>query len=292
MRILYYPGCTVKATALRDEKASLQVLRVLGIEPIEVENWICCGATYNLPKDTVIQAVASIRTLIRSELTMKKSNTENILLTLCSMCNHVLKMADNLYKNDPDAAQKLNAFLSDEPSNYEGKLRIMHFLEILRDILGYDKIRDKVKRNLKGLNVASFYGCLILRPREVAIDDPEDPVIIEELLLRLNANPVDYPYRNECCGSFNVVSAPEYVWDRAKEIVKSASDYGAKLIVTTCPLCAYNLEEGQKRRRKELRGLELPILYVSELIAYAFGLDDALEPKIKNLLDRMVGKEG
>ncbi|MCR8453631.1 MAG: heterodisulfide reductase-related iron-sulfur binding cluster, partial [Crenarchaeota archaeon] len=72
MRILYYPGCTVKATALRDEKASLQVLRVLGIEPIEVENWICCGATYNLPKDTVIQAVAPIRTLIRSELTMKK----------------------------------------------------------------------------------------------------------------------------------------------------------------------------------------------------------------------------
>lgn len=292
MKILYYPGCTVKATALRDEKASLSVLRVLGIEPIEVENWICCGAVYNLPRDVVIQAVAPIRTLIRSELTMKKNNAANILLTLCSMCNHVLKMADNLYKNDVDAAYKLNAFLSDEQANYEGRLRIMHFLEILRDIVGYDKVKEKLQRSLKGLKVASFYGCFILRPREVAIDDPEDPVVIEEILLRLGANPVDYPYRNECCGSYNVVIAPEHVWDRAKDIAESACDYGAELIVTTCPLCAYNLEEGQKKRKKELRGRELPVLYVSELVAYAFGLDDVLESEVKNLIDKIVGKRG
>lgn len=288
MRILYYPGCTVKATAIRDEKASLAVLEALGFEVIEVEDWICCGAVFNLPRDTVIQAVAPIRTLIRAESTKSKHSTTNILLTLCSMCNHVLKMADNLYKNDPDAAYKLDSYLTDEPK-YRGELRIMHFLEILRDLVGYEKIREKVKRELRGLKVASFYGCFLLRPREVAIDDPEDPIVIEEIMIRLGADPVDYPYRNECCGSFNVVRTPQHVWDRVKDIVESAYDYGAELIVTTCPLCAYNLEEGQKKRKAELKGCELPILYVSELLAYAFGMDDVLEPEVRSILDKMVG---
>ncbi len=291
MRILYYPGCTVKATAIRDEKASLAVLEALGFKIVEVEDWVCCGAVYNLPRDTVIQAVAPIRTLIRAESTMRKHKTSEILLTLCSMCNHVLKMADNMYRSDPDVAYKLDVYLSDEP-NYEGKLKIMHFLEILRDLVGYDKIKEKVRRSLGGLKVASFYGCLLLRPREVAIDDSEDPIVIEEIMIQLGADPVDYPYRNECCGSYNVVRTPEYVWDRTKDIVESANDYGAEIIVTTCPLCAYNLEEGQKRRKKELKGREIPILYVSELVAYAFGLDDALEPEVKVLIDRMVRDRG
>ncbi len=291
MRILYYPGCTVKATAIRDEKASLAVLEALGFKIVEVEDWVCCGAVYNLPRDTVIQAVAPIRTLIRAESTMRKHKTSEILLTLCSMCNHVLKMADNMYRSNPDVAYKLDVYLSDEP-NYEGKLKIMHFLEILRDLVGYDKIKEKVRRSLGGLKVASFYGCLLLRPREVAIDDSEDPIVIEEIMIQLGADPVDYPYRNECCGSYNVVRTPEYVWDRTKDIVESANDYGAEIIVTTCPLCAYNLEEGQKRRKKELKGREIPILYVSELVAYAFGLDDALEPEVKVLIDRMVRDRG
>ena len=148
MRILYYPGCTVKATAIRDEKASLAVLEALGFKIVEVEDWVCCGAVYNLPRDTVIQAVAPIRTLIRAESTMRKHKTSEILLTLCSMCNHVLKMADNMYRSDPDVAYKLDVYLSDEP-NYEGKLKIMHFLEILRDLVGYDKIKEKVRRSEK-----------------------------------------------------------------------------------------------------------------------------------------------
>ena len=261
MRIVYYPGCTMKSMAIRYEKATKSILEAFNIELVEVENWTCCGAVYNLPTDSVVYTVAPLRNLIRAQETAKKEAAEPLILTLCSMCNHTLRQADLRYKTDPDGADRLRKYMDDEPE-YEENVRVVHLLELLREFVGCDKIREKVKRDLKGLKVATFYGCLLLRPKEVAIDDPEDPTVMEDILLCIGAEPVDYPNRNECCGSYNVVRTPDAVWDRVKEIVESAIKFGAKAFVTTCPLCAFDLEEGQKNRSRELRGKFLPIFYV------------------------------
>jgi len=288
MRIIYYPGCTVKSTAIRYEKSARGVLEELGIELIEIKDWTCCGAVYNLPTDTVAYTVAPLRNLIRAQETAKREGAEHYILTLCSMCNHTLRQADLRYRTDIDGAERLRRYMDDEPE-YEKSMRVIHLLELIREFVGYDKIREKVKRSLRGLKVATFYGCLLLRPREVAIDDPEDPTIMEDILLNIGAEPVDYPNRNECCGSYNVVRNPDAVWDRVKEIAESAIGFGAKAFVTTCPLCAFNLEEGQKSRSRELRGKFLPVFYVSELLAYALGMNEYIEKEVLDWIEKLIG---
>ncbi len=288
MRLVYYPGCTVKATAIGYEKATKAILEEFGIELIEIDNWTCCGVVYNLPTDSVAFTVAPLRNLIRAQEVAKKYNAESIILTVCSMCNHTLKQADRRYKTDLDGAERLRKYLDDEPE-YEGRIKVVHLLELLRDYIGYENIRRKVKKPLKGLKAAAFYGCLLLRPREVAIDDPEDPTVIEDILLNIGIEPVDYPDRNECCGSYGVVRDPEVMWDRIKEIAESAIKMGADMFVTTCPLCKFNLEEGQMKKSRELKGRVLPVFYVSELLAFSFGRLDSLNKEVLEKIEKLMG---
>ena len=287
VRIIYYPGCTVKSTAMGYEKATKAVLEEFDIELIEVANWTCCGVVYNLAIDSVVFTVAPLRNLIRAQETAKIREAENILLTICSMCNHTLRQADRRYRIDPDGADRLRRYLDDE-AEYEGKLRVMHLLELLRDVVGYENIRRKVKKPLKNVKAAAFYGCLLLRPREVAVDDPEDPTIMEDIMLSIGIEPVDYPDRNECCGSYGIVRDPESMWERVREIAESAIRMGADMFVTTCPLCKFNLEEGQMKKSRELKGKILPVFYISELLAFSLGRMDSLDrevlEKIENLL--------
>lgn len=288
MRFIYYPGCTVKTTALEYEKTTKAILEEFGIELVEMDNWTCCGVVYNLPTDTVAFTVAPLRNLIRAQEVAKRKKAENIILTICSMCNHTLKQADKRYKTDPDGAYRLRNYLDDE-AEYEGKMKIIHLLELLRDFIGYENIRKKVKKPLKGLKVAAFYGCLLLRPKEVAIDDPEDPTVVEDILLCIGAEPIDYPERNECCGSYGIVRSSEAIWDRIREIAKSAIKRGANAFVTSCPLCKFNLEEGQMRKSRELGGKVLPVFYISELLAYAFGCFSCIDKNVLENIENLLG---
>jgi len=290
MKVVYYPGCTVKSTAIRYEKATIGVLKSFDIDTIEVENWTCCGVVYNLAVDSVAYTVAPLRNLIRAQETARRNETEKIILTLCSMCNHTLRQAERRYKSDIDGASKLRKYMDDEPE-YKGGMRIMHLLEVLNEFIGIDGLKRHVKEHLKGMKVATFYGCLLLRPRGIGVDDPEDPTIMEDILISIGADPVDYPYRNECCGSYSVVRTPGVVWDRVLEITKAALRAGARAFVTTCPLCAFNLEEGQKYRSRELRGKFLPVFYISELIAYALGRREYIEDCVLAQIRRLLGED-
>lgn len=288
MKLMYYPGCSLKTIGLRYEKATKALLKNFGLSLEELERWNCCGVVHNLATDTYIHLVGPARNLIRAQEFSRKIGS-NELVILCSMCFNVLRMTEKRLREDSESYDRISRFMDDEEP-YEFGVKIRHILEIIRDRITLEKIMAKKKRDLSKLNVAAFYGCIILRPPVSAIDDREDPQIIENIIISAGARPIDYPFRNECCGSYIVVKEPEVALKKSLEIVLSAKKNGAKIIITTCPLCAYNLEEAQKYGIRELGGEEIPVFYVPEFLCYALGIDDGLEPQILEKFKKVIGE--
>ena len=141
-------------------------------------------------------------------------------------------------------------------------------MEILRDKVGYDAIKEKVVKPLAGKKVAAYYGCLLLRPSSVMqMDNPENPSIIEDLIRALGGEPVVYPYRNECCGGYVTLEDKTLAQKKSNKVLESAEEKGAELVITACPLCLYNL-------RKNGTEHSVPVMYFTELLAEALGVKE------------------
>jgi heterodisulfide reductase subunit B len=275
MRIPFFPGCTLKTSALNFEESTLAVARQLGIELAEIPRWNCCGTVFSLTSDDLIHHVGPVRILVRAMEMIRESGSEDEhrLVTLCSMCFNTLKRSNQRVRENPEDLKKINDFM-DQEEDYDGKVVVTHFLELVRE-MGFDKVRKNVKASLKDLKVFPYYGCMLLRPAEAGIDDPEDPSILEDLISALGAEPVDSPFKKVCCGSYQTVTNREAVRDLVHDILTHAQKAGAESVITSCPLCAFNLDNVQediKQRYPEFT--EIPVLYFSQLMAVAFGLGD------------------
>jgi len=189
---------------------------------------------------------------------------EKELVTLCDMCYNVLKQANERVRENPDDLETMNEFQDEDP-DYLAEVEIYHLFQILQDMK--DDIKKKIVNPLSSLRVTPYYGCMLLRPEKAAIDDTEDPSVMEELLELTGAEVIDNPKRTECCGSYHTVNRSDIVEKRVKEIVGRAVEDGADVIVLSCPLCQFNLEYHQKTTE-----FEVPVLYLTELLALAFGI--------------------
>ncbi len=263
MKIPYYPGCTLKSTAKNFENTTLAVSQVLDIELIELPRWNCCGTVYSLSSDDLMHQLAPIRNLIR----VQDMGYDNVT-TLCSMCYNTLEQANQLVKSDPEKLEKMNSFM-DREEDYAGGVDVIHYLTLLRDTIGFETL--PVKNSLDGLTVVPYYGCLLLRPEEVSIDNPEAPTIMTDLLTALGATVIDHPYKLECCGSYHTVDYKDVVCEKTFSILSSAQERGAEAVVLSCPLCEFNLDFRQKDVEQEL--VPMPILYFSQLLAIALGIN-------------------
>lgn len=262
--IPYYPGCTLKTHAQGFEECAIESCRALGIELKEMESWNCCGTVHSLAADDVIHQLAPVRNLSRV-----KALPSDRVVTLCAMCYNTLKRADLLLRADSDKRTKLESIMDRGEIAYAGgEVKVLHLLELIRDEIGFEAVKEKAGAGLKGLKVASYYGCLLLRPKEAAIDDPENPSIMEDLVGALGGEAVDFPWKNECCGAYLGATQPETVVLRSREILASAARRGAEAIMTSCPLCFFNLEE----RRDPSSEIGLPVFYFPELMSLALGL--------------------
>ncbi len=271
MDLSYYPGCTLKTKAKGLEDSAVASMDALGIRLVEIERWNCCGTVYSLAEDDLAHHLAPVRNLIR----VKEQGSDRVG-TLCSFCYHTLKRANLLMRNDGEKRKTLNDFMEEEV-DYNGEVEVVHLLEVLRDDVGWENIAAKVRVPLQGLKVAPYYGCTLLRPQEVAIDQMERPTILHQLLETLGAEAVDFPHATECCGSFQIVGNPDFITQCAWEILSSALRRGAEALVLTCPLCHFNLSQRQSeltQRYSDFQGL--PVLYFSQLLAIALGI----EPKV------------
>ncbi len=276
MKLPYYPGCTLKTKAKNFEDSAIAVAKELGIDFIELPRWNCCGVVASLVSDDLMRLLAPIRNLIRVQ-EMNKSGLikdEYRLVTLCAMCFNTLKRANLRVKENPDDLKKINDFMDREEECYNGSVEVVHFLEILRDT-GFENVCKKVKKPLKNLKIAPYYGCLLLRPKEVGIDDPEAPTIQEELLKALGAEVIDNPYKKVCCGSYQTVHNKYAVASLSYDILTHARQGGADAIITSCPLCAFNLDNRQKEIIENHPDFtEIPVFYFTQIMAIAFGLEE------------------
>jgi heterodisulfide reductase subunit B len=272
-RLAYYPGCTLKTNARNFEVSTLATAGALGMELVEPGRWNCCGTVHALAKDDVMHYLAPVRNLIRvEELSNSGAIDGNQVVTLCAMCYNTLKRSNQVFNQDSDKRKKIRDIMTKEDIQYSGGVEVIHYLEALRS-LGWDKVAAQVSKPLKGLKVAPYYGCLLLRPRGIGIDDADHPTIMEDLLKALGAEPVVFAYSQKCCGSYHTVQMKEAVADLSHRILKQAEAAGADVLATACPLCEYNLGPRQDQIRKQYPGFDsMPVVYFTQLMALAFGL--------------------
>lgn len=268
MKLLYYPGCTLKTSAKNLEKSAFAVMKALGHELVEMEDWNCCGVVASLTDDDLMHHLAPLRSLIHVE-----DAGEDKVITLCDMCCNTLKQTNLRVKENPDDLETLNLFM-DRENDYKGTVKVLHFLEFLRDEVGFSVLRKMVKNPLRGIRIMPYYGCMLLRPREVAIDDAEEPTILGDLLSALGAEVVDNPFKIECCGSYHTVEHKELVSKRAHRITNFAIERDSDALVLSCPLCRFNLDVRGKEAEKLFTDYkQIPVYYYTQLIAVALGLD-------------------
>jgi len=291
--IAYYPGCSLKDTAGGFESSAIKVSEELDLNLKELSRWNCCGTVYSLTDDNLMKQLGPIRNLIRA-----KEEGSKTLYTLCSMCDNTLKRANALVREEQDKLTKINNFM-DQEIDYDGGVEVRHYLELLRDELGWEEVTDAASRPLEGLAVAPYYGCMLTRPREIGLDDPHEPTVFDKLIESLGATPVDFPYESECCGSYNTVDDKEMVLSKTQTITAGAAKSGADVIITACPLCHFNLD----RRQADLLEIApnhsaVPVLYFTQLMAVAFGYPQtgkferhAIDPRRVLDLETKVGSE-
>ncbi len=259
MTYSYYPGCTLKTKAKDLDLYARKSAEALGITLEEIEEWQCCGGVYPQAKDEIATKLSSVRTLNSA----KEKGQD--LITVCSACHHVLKRVNNDMKTDEDICLRANNYLQlDE--EYKGETNVIHYLEMLRDIVGFDKIKEKVVNPLTGKKIAAYYGCLLLRPSsEMMFDNAENPTIIEEFIKAIGGTPVVYPFRNECCGGYITLEDKELASKKSNKVLASAEGKGAEMVITACPLCMYNLQNNGTEH-------DLPVVYFTEILAEALGV--------------------
>ena len=260
MKYSYYPGCTLRTKAKDLDAYARASAKALGFELEEIENWQCCGGVYPLGSDEIATKLSSVRALNEA----KEKGQD--LVTLCSACHHVIKRVTDAMRNVEDIRTRANNYMQlDEP--YAGETNVLHYLEVLRDRVGFDELKKKVVNPLKGRKIGAYYGCLLLRPSTVlAFDDPENPQIIEDFIRAIGAEPVVYPYRNECCGGYISLKEKEMSGRMSCNIVDSAAGAGAEMLITACPLCMYNLNKSGSGK--------IPVYYFTELLAEALGVKE------------------
>ena len=258
MKFTYFPGCTLKTKGKDLDVYARASAKALGFELCELPDWQCCGAVYPMAKDEIATKLSSVRALVAT----REENAE--LVTLCSACHNVIKQVNNDMKTDADIALRVNNYLGLE-TPYGGETTVLHYLEVLRDRVGFDKLKAAVKNPLTGRKIAAYYGCLLLRPGKVMqFDDPENPTILEDFIRAIGAEPVIWGMRNECCGGYIAIESREEAAERSGSVMRNAAAKGADTVITACPLCLYNL--------KKNGGSELPVVYFTELLAEALGV--------------------
>ncbi len=260
----YYPGCTLNTVAKDFDLSARDAFRLLGVELAELSKWNCCGSSFPLTPNNVIALTGPANVLVQSQ---KEGGTVS---TLCSFCYSTLKRTNLAVKENKDRRNLVNDFLG---TDYDGGVKVVHLLEVLRDEVGYAELKKRVKRDLKKLKVAAYYGCTLLRPKDVAIDNPENPRIFEDFLEAIGCEAIEFSHRGECCGSHLAMSREDIVVKLSGKVVDAALSFGAELVTTTCPLCFYNLERSQKHMVEASgEATTLPMLYFTQLLGLALGM--------------------
>jgi len=267
MKVGYFPGCSLHSTAREYEESLRAVVAALDIQLEEVHDWACCGATSAHSTNHLLSVALPARTLLQAE----KQKLQRILAP-CAACFNRLASARHALTQDEKIAARVQSILGSDFANSVG---IVSIAELLREVTA--TIRQKATSPLTGLKIACYYGCLLVRPREVcSFDDAEVPNSLESIVSATGATPVKWSMALECCGGGFSLSITGSVVRLGRMILQSAIDVGAQAIVVACPMCHSNLDFRQHAMNgRNGAGKSMPIMFISELVGLSLGLDPA-----------------
>jgi heterodisulfide reductase subunit B len=265
MKLPYYPGCTLYTKARALNTSLHASFTAIGVELRELAHWYCCGTTFTLARDNRMSLIAPLRILAKAQ-----RENEQVIVP-CSVCYNTLKRANYFLKEDTEALEIINEHLEE---SYDGTEHVVHPLEFFRDNKGL--VVSKIKKDLRGMKLGCYYGCLLLRPeKEIKFDDPESPTIFENFVSLIGATPIDFPLKVECCGSYLVVNSPDAAVEASYKLLRNAKGNGAEALVTSCPLCHYNLDALQNKiKAMHPEFGEIPIFYFTQILAAALGVEE------------------
>lgn len=265
MRYSYYSGCSLHATAREFDLSTRAVCSRLGVELTEIPDWNCCGATAAHSTSHLLSVALAARNLSLAE------GQGDDLLVPCAACYHRLMVARKEMDENPETRERVVQITGRE---YVGRVGLRSLLEVLAG-LDPEQLTAKVVRPLKGLRVACYYGCLLVRPPAVTgFDDPEHPRTMDKLMRLAGAEPVGWDYKTECCGATQGISNEPVALKLVGDILGVASRAGADCLVCACPLCQSNLDARQGHvNRFYGTSFKLPVMYFTQLLGLAFGAE-------------------
>ncbi len=265
IQIGYFPGCSLHSSAKEYNDSIKASFGDLEVELKEIPDWNCCGATAAHSLNEALALALPARNLAMAE-------REGLpLFAPCSACYHRFLLTNRKLHANEELLLEVNELI--DPLDYKGGTEVRNILEILVEDVGVKKIREKVKKPLKGMRVVSYYGCLLTRvPHGRAADDQENPVYMDEVVEALGAEPVPWPSKMDCCGASLNVTEEAIVCRLSSHILDNAQAVTAQAVVTSCTLCQMNLDLMQSGTKPEYNHpAGLPVFYISELLALAMG---------------------
>jgi heterodisulfide reductase subunit B len=246
-------------------QSTLAVAGALGIEMVEPKGWTCCGATAGHQTDRVLAAALPAANLVK----VQDMGLECVVN--CAACYNRMKVANHEISADSQIRKSVCDAIG---RDYDGKVLVRHFIEVLLEDVGLGKISKAVKHSLNGLKVACYYGCLLVRPPKVVnFDDSENPTSLDKLVKAVGGENIDWPYKVECCGGGLSLSRTDVVVNLTDSILDMAQSAGADCIAVSCPMCQVNLDLRQQDIKKQIgRDYQIPIVYITQLLGLAFGI--------------------
>jgi succinate dehydrogenase / fumarate reductase cytochrome b subunit len=278
MRVAYYTGCLAALSAKELDSSTRALAPKVGLELVPLESVTCCGAgdIHEAEPDYYLHLNARI-------LAYAEATGSDTLMTVCNVCTLNLRQANWQLKIDEALRERVNDNLDAVGvPRYGGGVEVKHLLWLIAEGDGYERLKQAAHKGLKGLKVAPFYGCQILRPSKIlGFEDPDRPWSLEAIIEACGGEPVDYPAKIKCCGFPIIQAREETALGELIQPIEQAQEAGADAMVTPCPLCHLSLDAWQSKLRKATgREFGMPILHLSQLIGVAAGLE-ASELKFK-----------
>ena len=275
MKYLYYPGCSLSSTGLPYEESLLAVFGALNVSFAELDDWNCCGATaYMAVDESKAIALAARNLALAEEQGQATANGGTQILAPCAACYLGLTKAKKYMEEQPELRKRVVGALGKASLKYEGNVKVRHPLDVLVNDIGLKVVAERVKKPLKDLKVACYYGCQIVRPYAL-FDDQHDPTTMDQIIKALGGTVIDWPLKTRCCGG-TLTGTIEDVGNRLNYILlREARRRGADVIATACPLCQFNLECNQDKISEQNNDrISVPVAYFTQLMGLAYGISE------------------
>ncbi|MFQ5899613.1 MAG: CoB--CoM heterodisulfide reductase iron-sulfur subunit B family protein [Candidatus Methylomirabilia bacterium] len=284
MKFAYYPGCTLRTTAVEYDRSLRAVASALGLDLQEVDDWNCCGASPAAAFDPALGLALAARNLALAEVQGAK-----VLLAPCSGCYQKAAKAQRTLSRAEAALDGVSAravaALKAAGQTYRGTVSVRHPVDLFVTDLGLPAVRARLARSLAGLRVVCYYGCLLTRPKELTGYHSIRPTSLDRLTEALGAMPLPFRQRTSCCGGPVLLSHPEVAFRKTKALLDEALEQRADCLVSPCPLCSMNLD-GRQADIERAFGVryDMPVLYFSQLMGLAFDLPPRVLGLHKNIV--------